>query len=147
MPVVHGTGADLRLGERVSAAPGLPRVQGNWNHAPGGPRDPARPPPRRRAADCGRHDRSLARWRAWFPNEDSIVDVPRRDLLLLVEAARQNLAQEAAVAGLVAAAEAVVTDQFVRADGEPHVDDLMDNLRAALAAVAGPGEATPEPGR
>lgn len=28
-------------------------------------------------------DAKLARWRHWFPNEDSEVDVPRRDLLAL----------------------------------------------------------------
>lgn len=33
-------------------------------------------------------DERLPKWRAWFPDEGSLVEIPRRDLLLLVEAAR-----------------------------------------------------------
>lgn len=38
-------------------------------------------------------DRSLTKWRAWFPSEESIVDVPRADLLAVAELARDRLAE------------------------------------------------------
>lgn len=34
-------------------------------------------------------DALLPKWRTWFPNEESEVGIPRRELLLLVEAARK----------------------------------------------------------
>jgi hypothetical protein len=36
-------------------------------------------------------DGRLERWRAWFPNDRSEVEIPRCDLLLLVELARDRL--------------------------------------------------------
>lgn len=37
-------------------------------------------------------DRQLKKWRAWFPNEKSEVEVPRDELLALVECGRIALA-------------------------------------------------------
>lgn len=36
-------------------------------------------------------ERQLPKWRAWFPDEQSGVEIPRRDLLMLVEAAKRGL--------------------------------------------------------
>jgi hypothetical protein len=41
-------------------------------------------------------DTNLDRWRAWFPNEESAVDVPRADLLALKEYAELGLAVDKA---------------------------------------------------
>jgi hypothetical protein len=38
-------------------------------------------------------NRNLAKWRSWFPNEESEVDVPRADLLALITLANAYLAQ------------------------------------------------------
>ena len=35
-----------------------------------------------------RIDGLLPKWRTWFPNEESAVDIPRRDLLVIVDDAR-----------------------------------------------------------
>ncbi|MCC7422084.1 MAG: hypothetical protein IT428_17535 [Planctomycetaceae bacterium] len=39
-------------------------------------------------------DRNLKRWRAWFPSEDSSVEVARSDLLILCDIAKVWLAIE-----------------------------------------------------
>ena len=45
-------------------------------------------------------DRELPRWRAWFPNEGSHVEVPRADLLVFAEIVRSVLSQRPAGKGV-----------------------------------------------
>jgi hypothetical protein len=56
---------------------------------------------------CRRIRDRLPKWRAWFPDEGSMVEVPRRELLALVAAAEQRDALLAALKELAdAGAEA-----------------------------------------
>lgn len=86
---------------------------------------------------CKRVRERLPKWRVWFPDEGSMVEIPRQELLALVTAAEQRdglLAAARKAEPMVAAVCNALGETCTPADA-----DALGSLRDAIAGVGGGG--------